>query len=81
MAPQYLGQRRHDVRTMRLALEHSDFAAIRGLGHKLSGTGAGYGFPRISEIGAALEAAAKSNDASAIRAQLDALSAICGPDT
>jgi HPt (histidine-containing phosphotransfer) domain-containing protein len=65
---------------MRLALEQSDFAAIRDLGHKLSGTGAGYGFPRISEIGAALEAAARSSDTSAIRMQLDALAAICGPD-
>jgi PAS domain S-box-containing protein len=81
MAPQYLSQRRQDVRTMRLALEQSDFARIRDLGHKLSGTGAGYGFPRISEIGAALEAAARLSDASAIRAQLDALSSICDPGT
>jgi PAS domain S-box-containing protein len=75
MAPAYLDQRREDVRTIRSALESSDFAAIRSLGHKMSGTGAGYGFPRISEIGAALEAAAGSKDASAVRAQVDALSA------
>jgi two-component system, sensor histidine kinase and response regulator len=75
LAPAYLDQRRQDVRTIRSALEKSDFGAIRNVGHKLSGTGGGYGFPRISEIGAALETAAGLQDASAIRAQVDALSA------
>jgi PAS domain S-box-containing protein len=75
MAPLYLDHRGQDVRSISLALENSDFAAIRHLGHKMSGTGAGYGFPRLSEIGAALEAAAGSKDASAIRIHLDALSA------
>jgi histidine phosphotransfer protein HptB len=75
LAPEYLGHRRQDVRAIHSALEHSDFAAIRVLGHKMSGTGAGYGFPRISEIGTALESAAGSKDASAIRVQVDALSA------
>jgi CheY-like chemotaxis protein len=81
LAPEYLNHRRVDIVAIRSALEKSDFAAIRSLGHKMSGTGAGYGFPRISEIGAALELAAASQDSSAIRAQLDALSVICGPDT
>jgi CheY-like chemotaxis protein len=75
MVPLYLDHRRHDVRNIGMALENADFALIRHLGHKMSGTGAGYGFPRISEIGAALEAAAGSKDASAIRIHLDALSA------
>ena len=81
LAPEYLNHRRQDVRTILSALENSDFNAIRSLGHKMSGTGASYGFPRISEIGAALETAAGAKDASAIRAQADALSAICGPGT
>ena len=81
LAPQYLSHRRQDVRSILSALENSDFAAILGLGHKMRGTGASYGFPRISEIGAALETAAGAKDASAIHAQADALSAICGPST
>ena len=81
LAPEYLNHRRQDVRTIRSALDQSDFEAIGVLGHKMSGTGAGYGFPRISEIGAALEFAARSKDEAAIRTQMDALSAICGPGT
>ncbi len=75
LIPEYLNQRRQDARTIRSALEKSDFGAIRNLGHKMSGSGGGYGFPRISEIGAALYTAAESKDAPAIRAQVDALSA------
>ncbi len=74
LIPEYLNQRRQDVSAVRSALEKSDFGAIRNLGHKMSGSGGGYGFPRISEIGAALCAAAESRDASAVRAQADALS-------
>lgn len=81
LAPEYLNQRRRDVGILRSALANSDFDAIRDVGHKMSGTGGGYGFPRISEIGAALEFAAAAKDSSAILAQLDALSAICGPGT
>jgi len=75
LAPEFLSHRRQDVAAIRTALDHSDFAAIRSLGHKMSGTGAGYGFPRISEIGEALESAAGTKDAAAVRAQADALSA------
>jgi len=75
LGPDYLDHRRLDVRTIQSALEKSDFTAIRQLGHKMSGTGGSYGFPRISEIGAALETAAGAQNAAAIRAQLDALSA------
>ena len=48
------------------------------LGHKMSGTGGGYGFPRISEIGAALESAARRTQPRSSRAQVDALSGIWG---
>lgn len=75
LIPEYMNQRRQDVLAIRSALEKSDFDAIRHLGHKMSGSGGGYGFPRISEIGAALYTAAESKDAAAIRTQVDALSA------
>jgi len=88
LGPDYLDHRRLDVRTIQSALEKSDVTAIRQLGHKMSGTGGSYGFPRISEIGAALETAAGAQNAAAIRAQLDALSAylketglVSDPDT
>jgi len=72
--PAYLDKRRDDARKICAALERYDYDTIRALGHKMNGTGGGFGFPRISEIGAQLEAAAKKQDASAIHAQIEELS-------
>ncbi len=67
--PGYLANRRADVSAIAEALDRSDFRAIRAVGHKMTGTGLGYGFPRISEIGVALERAAKESNAAEIRTQ------------
>ena len=72
--PEYLSRRREDVRRIHAALERSDYDTIRDLAHKMSGTGGGYGFPRITEIGSAMEAAAKQQNAGAIRSQIEELS-------
>jgi hypothetical protein len=48
------------------ALEKQDFETIRILGHTMKGTGGGYGFDTISEMGRALEEAAKTQDTQAI---------------
>ena len=63
--PGYLDTRREDVRTLLEAVERSDYETIHALGHKMSGTGGSYGFPRITEIGAAIERAAKERDSAA----------------
>ncbi len=70
LAPDYLERRRENVSAVGAALESSDFEAIRELGHKMTGTGAGYGFPRISEIGAAIEMGAKAQDVAGIRSSV-----------
>jgi CheY-like chemotaxis protein len=72
--PGYLDNRRGDVRTILEALAVSDYAIIRELGHKMSGTGSGYGFSRITEIGAAMEKAAKEQNAAEIRSWVNELS-------
>jgi hypothetical protein len=72
--PGYLEKRRKDVETILAALERSDFAAIAALGHKMCGTGAGYGFPPVTELGVALERAAKQKDGAAIREHAAGLS-------
>jgi DNA-binding NtrC family response regulator len=59
MIPGYLSNRRRDVLTISEALEKSDVDAIRVIGHGMKGSGAGYGFARITEIGGDLERAAK----------------------
>jgi len=71
----YLEKRRGDMRVCRSALENADFDVIRRLAHKMKGTGSGYGFPRLTELGAMIESAALRSDASAVREHLGDLAA------
>ena len=64
--PGYLQNRRDDLRAIREALERLDYEKIRELGHKMHGSGSGYGFPRITEIGQALEDASRERNTDAI---------------
>ena len=73
IVPGYLEKRRAEVSIYRDRLEAADFDAIGKLAHKMKGTGAGYGFPRLTELGAELEKAALRRDASAIRETLEQL--------
>ena len=60
----YLAHQRQAVEQLRSSLQTKDYATLRGIGHSMKGSGGGYGFDRITELGAALEQAAKeSNDA------------------
>lgn len=67
LVPGFLHNRRKDVNSIHDALETGDFEVILILGHKMKGDGAGYGFGALSEIGAALEQAAKNQDSETIR--------------
>jgi signal transduction histidine kinase/CheY-like chemotaxis protein len=69
----YLGKRRADVAKLRAALERGDYATIRTLGHQMAGTGGGYGFDPITEIGGAIEESALASDAARLRASIDDL--------
>jgi len=64
----YIEKRRADVVKLRDALERGDYQTIRTLGHQMAGTGGGYGFERITEIGNTLEESAIANDTKRIRA-------------
>jgi len=69
----YLEKRRGDVQTLREALDCGDFDTIRTLGHQMSGTGGGYGFEPITEIGGVLEESALAGDTARIRASIEDL--------
>jgi signal transduction histidine kinase/CheY-like chemotaxis protein len=71
--PAYLENRRADVGQLRLAVEQCDYATVRTLGHQMAGSGAGYGFAEITEIGGTLEESALAGDASRI---LDGIAAL-----
>ena len=70
IAPIFLTNRHKDVQTLHRALAEADFATIQMLGHRMKGDGGGYGFHRISDIGAAMEQAAEQRDSSASGQQL-----------
>jgi len=62
IVPIFLGNRKKDVRTLRDALVTQDFKTVQTLGHRMKGDGGGFGFDQITEIGAAMERAAKLED-------------------
>jgi HPt (histidine-containing phosphotransfer) domain-containing protein len=66
IVPIFLGNRKKDVRTLRDALEKQDFSIVQTLGHRMRGDGGGFGFDRITDIGAAIELAAKLEDPATI---------------
>jgi HPt (histidine-containing phosphotransfer) domain-containing protein len=73
LIPGFLARRQEDVRKLRAALEAGDLESVRVTGHSMKGTGGGYGFDGLSEIGAAIETAAKGGDLEAMRGGLDRL--------
>ena len=54
LIPGFLDNRAVDVAKMRDLLQRQDFAQIHLIGHSMKGAGGGYGFDRITEIGAAI---------------------------
>ncbi|MEP7063887.1 MAG: PAS domain S-box protein [Betaproteobacteria bacterium] len=74
LIPEFLQNRRSDVTAMLEALERGDFAIVASLGHGMKGAGGSWGFPAITDIGAALEHAAESADSEASRKWVGELS-------
>lgn len=62
LIPGYLDGRRKDIASILAALERDDLESIRTIGHKMKGSGGGYGFDRITEIGRGIETAAKASN-------------------
>jgi len=62
LIPGFLENRIKDIQILEKAAGQQDFAALKSVGHSLKGVGGGYGFARITELGAGIEASAKEND-------------------
>ena len=74
LIPGFIENRRKDIAAIIEALDNGDFEPVRSLGHSMKGAGGGYGFDAISDMGAALETAAKSEDSDSVRRHTDELS-------
>ena len=66
LIPDFLKNRSTDVDRLRESSSQKDFESIRSIGHSLKGVGGGYGFMKITELGAELEKSAKENDMNTI---------------
>lgn len=73
LIPNFMQRRHEDVAKLHEAVGGGDFETLRVIGHSMKGTGGGYGFDGISEIGAAIEQAAKDSALDAAQAALDRL--------
>ena len=60
--PAYLENCRHNVIAINTALDQADFETVIILGHNMRGSGGGFGFQGITDIGASLEQAANLAD-------------------
>ena len=74
LVPAYLENCRSNVIVMNEALDRADFEAVTILGHNLRGSGGGFGFQTITDIGACLELAAGDSDVDVSRRWLGELS-------
>lgn len=73
IVPGFLDNRKKDVMSMLEALENGDYETIRMLGHSMKGSGGGYGFDTISEIGNSIEQEAKNRNVKGIRRNIEEL--------
>ena len=69
----FLDNRRRDVAKLETLLASGNFADIRLIGHSMKGSGGGYGFDQITEIGDVLERAALAADETMIRGGIERL--------
>lgn len=60
--PLFLANKQLDMAKITACLKEKDYATIEILGHRMKGSGAGYGFLPITEMGGFLEKAAQKHE-------------------
>ncbi len=71
LIPEYLQNRKDDLRKIKEALDNKDFNKIEDLGHKMKGSGKCYGFEKISTLGHQIECLARERKIREIERSLD----------
>ena len=74
LIPGYLNNRKNEVRQLADCLAEGNFEGIRFIAHGLKGTGSGYGFDFISELGSELENKALEVDVEKLSEYIEDLS-------
>ncbi len=75
LIPGYIENRLSAIKSITESLSTGDFENIRVHGHSMKGSGNGYGFDRITEIGSAIENAAMDRNHDVIKKCIGELSA------
>jgi HPt (histidine-containing phosphotransfer) domain-containing protein len=75
LVPVFIAHKREDGQAIVAAIARADYEALSKLGHRIRGEGGSYGFEELTEIGAALEMAAKAGDLAAICKSAEELTA------
>jgi CheY-like chemotaxis protein len=73
LVPQYLASKWRQMEEAQVRLLEHDLEPVRRFGHNLRGTGRGYGFPPLENIGKELESAATACEEARISEQLERL--------
>lgn len=73
LVPEYVTEKRRQVRDLRRLVLASDLSELRRVAHDLKGTGTAYGIPEVTRLGRALESAGQQGDAAAAAALVDEL--------
>ncbi len=68
LVPVYLASRREELARVSALLEAGDFDELWGIGHKLHGSGGGFGLDFLTELGERMEKSAKAADKAALAA-------------
>lgn len=70
LVTKYLAAKKQDLNTIEKNIIDKDFKNIQFLSHKMKGVAAMYGFPEITEMGHAMEEAAKEANTNILKEQL-----------
>jgi HPt (histidine-containing phosphotransfer) domain-containing protein len=73
LIPGYLKNRNDELPGLYALLAAGDMDGLRKAGHRLAGSGGGYGFEMLTELGKMLEKSAADKDAAGAAAQLAAV--------
>jgi len=73
LIPGYLINRDNDIKIMADKCAQGDYEGIRILGHSIKGSGGGYGFNRITDIGKEIEESAQAMNREGIGKGIDEL--------
>ena len=73
LIPKFLDNRQQDILDLKAAISASDYEAMRIIGHNLRGSGKGYGFAPITEMGTTIEEAVQAQDMATIESTVNEL--------